>query len=316
MLETCPKCEREQGPDSRYGFPELVGACRLQLGTLIVDEHQLPAEKPLAPSEQIRLLIESLAFQATRVAKSSGPEPVPDLRVAIRRLDQAITTYKTYLPRKSVKRIRKRLKTVLSAAGAVRDCDIAAKILSKISQPGAVAFNRHVQHLRRDHERSLLLELKTLSLRTRISKWCDSLSLNPSQSDLNVQTVQTIAMGRLPKLARRFFGAGEKAAGHGSAKELHSLRSTGISDRRWLRQEASRCLVAIGTAQDSPVSRSLGRKVFRHDEYPMDSFLTKDRGGLGRCQQARCCRRGMAYGVAKGRLGTCVEGIKEVQELP
>jgi CHAD domain-containing protein len=191
---------------------------------MIIQEDSSRSEKPLAPTEQIRLLIERLAFQTNRVAKSPGPEPVHDLRVAIRRLDQAITIYKIHLPRKSVKRIRKQLKAVLSAAGAVRDCDIATKILAKTMQPGAAALNRHVRQLRSDHERSLLLELRTLSLRTRILKWCDSLSLNAPPSDLNVQTVRTIAMESLPKLARRFFGAGEEAAGHGSGKELHSLR--------------------------------------------------------------------------------------------
>src|SRR5215831_17277706 len=78
-------------------------------------------ERVFAPTEQLRRLIERLAFQANRVAKSPGPDAVHDLRVAVRRLDQAITTYNVHLPRKPAKRIRKQLKTVLSAAGAVRD---------------------------------------------------------------------------------------------------------------------------------------------------------------------------------------------------
>jgi len=189
------------------------------------DEQRQRSEAPLAaPAEQIRRLIETFAFQANRVAKSPSADSVHDLRVAIRRLDQAITTYKVHLPRKQVKRIRKQLRGVLSAAGAVRDYDIAAGILAKTRQPGAAGLIRYVRQLRRDGERPLLLELKNLSLRSRISKWCDGLSLNAPPIDFNLRTVETLAISNVPRLARRFFNTGERAAGHSSAKELHDLR--------------------------------------------------------------------------------------------
>jgi hypothetical protein len=68
--------------------------------------------------------------------------------------------------RKAAKRTRKQLKVILSAAGVPRDCDIAAKILSKSARPGAAQF-RHVHAQRRNAEKSLLVTLKRVSLRTR-----------------------------------------------------------------------------------------------------------------------------------------------------
>ena len=175
-------------------------------------------------TEQLRRLFERLAFQANRVAKSPSANPVHDLRVAVRRLDQAITTYSVHLPRKPAKRIRKQLKTVLSAAGAVRDCDIASKISEKFSQPEAMVLNRYARELRKNKEKSLLLILKNLFLRTRLSKWCDNLSLNTPPSDFHTDTVEALATSSLPGLAWRFFDGGEKAAGYTSAEELHNFR--------------------------------------------------------------------------------------------
>jgi len=191
---------------------------------LIIREQPQGFERELAPTEQLRRLIERLAFQANRVAKSPGVDAVHDLRVAIRRLDQAITVHKVHLPRKPAKRVRKQLKTLLSAAGAVRNYDIASKISEKFSESGARVLNRYARELRKSNEKSLLFILKNLSLRTRLSKWCDNLGLNTPAGDFHVDTVGALATGSLPGLARRFFDAGEKAAGHTSAEELHDFR--------------------------------------------------------------------------------------------
>jgi CHAD domain-containing protein len=194
------------------------------LVTLSRQEQPQSFEKLSPPAEQIRRLVERLAFQANRVGKSAGAAPVHDLRVAVRRLGSAIATYRVHLPRKPFKRIRKQLKTVLSAAGAVRDYDIAGEILTRTRQPGAIALKRCAHELRRENEKSLLRILKNLSLRTRTSKWCDNLSLNASPADFQVDTLEGIATGSLPRLSRRFFDAGERAARSGSLAELHNLR--------------------------------------------------------------------------------------------
>src|SRR6185503_58162 len=133
------------------------------------------------PQEQVRRRIERLAFQARRTIRSAAPESVHDLLVAIRRAEQALVTLKVYFPRKPAKKIRKQLKVVLAAAGAVRDFDIAIEILARTDQPGAAELRRDIRTRRKTAGKSLLAALKRLSLRTRLSRWCDELNLSAPQ---------------------------------------------------------------------------------------------------------------------------------------
>jgi CHAD domain-containing protein len=181
-------------------------------------------DKLSQPGEQISRLVDRLAFQANRTAKSPTSDAVHDLRVAIRRLEQALVTFKVHLPRKQVKRIRKQLKAVLSCAGVLRDYDVAARILSKIGQPGAAALHREVQARRTDAEKALLVKLRRLSLRTRASKWRDDLKLNAPQPDFDAGMLGTMARSAMPRLAQNLFDAGEEAASHSSVERLHDFR--------------------------------------------------------------------------------------------
>jgi len=179
--------------------------------------------KHSAADEKVRRLLERLVFQGNRTAKGSSPEAVHDLRVAIRRAEQALVTFKPLLPRKAAKRIRKQLKAVLSAAGAVRDYDVAIKILMKIEQPGAAELRREIRTRRKTAERTLLACLKRLSLRTKISQWFADLELHALRSESAPET-RIEAAHSLPRLAQRFFKAGHSAISHDSGEKLHEFR--------------------------------------------------------------------------------------------
>ena len=153
--------------------------------------------------EQIRRLIERLAFQANRAAKGASPDAVHDLRVAIRRAEQALVAFKPQLPRKVGKRIRKQLKAVLSTAGEVRDYDIAIKVMLKTDQPGALELGREIRARRKTAERSLLSRLRRLSLRTRISRWLTDLKL-PAPQLGSEDAMRSMATSALPRLAQTF----------------------------------------------------------------------------------------------------------------
>ena len=181
-------------------------------------------ERDLLPSEYIRRAIERLAFQANRTAKSPRPDAVHDLRVAIRRAEQALVTFRDHVPRKSLRRIRKQLKAVLSCAGALRDCDVAAKILAKIRQPGAAALGRRIQVSRKHAEKELLTRLRHLSLRTRVSRWCDDLKLNALQAEFDADALRALGKETLSRLAQRFFQAGETAFTQSTGERLHDFR--------------------------------------------------------------------------------------------
>jgi len=179
-------------------------------------------ENDWLPGNQIRRQIERLAFEVNRTLRTPSSDAVHDLRVAIRRLSQALVTFKDHLFHKTVKRIRRKLKAVLSAVGRVRDCDIAIKILSRTKRPGAGSLLHQIGVRRRGAERALLASLKRLSLRTHVSYWCDDLSL-PSHNETSMTALAQEARGALPQLAQRFFDAG-KAASQTSGKRLHEFR--------------------------------------------------------------------------------------------
>lgn len=171
----------------------------------------------------MRRRIERLAFQGNRTSKSPKPDAVHDLRVAIRRAEQGLVTFKHYLPRKVAKRIRKQLKTVLSSAGTLRDLDIAIEILAKNGQPDAAELRRAIRVRRKSAERSLLTRLKRLSLRTRVSRWCEDLRLDTQPANFEADLC-TLATGTLPRLAQRFFEAGDAASSQDSGDKLHEFR--------------------------------------------------------------------------------------------
>lgn len=180
-------------------------------------------ERIAPPEEQVRMRFERLAFQGNRTSKFPKPDAVHDLRVAIRRAEQALVTFKHYLPRKAAKRIRKQLKTVLSSAGAVRDLDIAIEILSNNGQPGAAELRRAIRVRRKTGEKPLLTRLKRLSLRTRVSRWCEDLRLDTLPANFEPD-LRTLARGTLPRLAQRFFDAGHVASSQHSGEKLHEFR--------------------------------------------------------------------------------------------
>jgi CHAD domain-containing protein len=169
-------------------------------------------------------LLERLAFEANRTAKFPNSDAVHDLRVAIRRFQQGLVTFKSHFPRKAAKRLRQLLKALLTAAGKLRDCDIAAGILSHSSQPGAGALQRHARIQRRSAEKALLALLKRASFCSRVSKLCSDLNLDTAQADFDPERVRALARSILAQLAQRFFAAGNEAAAHGSGKKLHAFR--------------------------------------------------------------------------------------------
>ena len=74
--------------------------------------------------------IGKLAFEVLNTVRTADAETVHDLRVAIRRFNQSVAVFGSLLPKREVKRIRKRLRRVMESAGAIRDRDIALEFLA------------------------------------------------------------------------------------------------------------------------------------------------------------------------------------------
>jgi CHAD domain-containing protein len=80
---------------------------------------------------QTAALLRRLAFEVNRAAKSCDEGSVHDLRVAIRRLSRCLKVFSQFYPDQSAKKLRRRLKTLMDAAGTLRDLDIALDLVAE-----------------------------------------------------------------------------------------------------------------------------------------------------------------------------------------
>ena len=80
--------------------------------------------------EQIRVLAERFHAEVKRASEKTSPEVIHDVRVATRRLRQALRVFGPLTDKKAAKRARRELKPLIEAGGAVRDCDIAMQLFS------------------------------------------------------------------------------------------------------------------------------------------------------------------------------------------
>src|SRR5215472_17758188 len=105
--------------------------------------------------DQSTRLLRQLAFQIRQTLHSHDPEAVHDLRVAIRRLTQALAISKSFLPSRAVKKIRRRTKAIMTLAAAVRDCDIALKLVSLSRAEDAATVETKLRTRRADAQKVL-----------------------------------------------------------------------------------------------------------------------------------------------------------------
>ena len=68
-------------------------------------------------------------------AKSPGVEAVHKMRVSIRRLQQALRLFRQFFRNRGVERLRKQLKEVMTAAGELRNYDIAIALARRLGTP-------------------------------------------------------------------------------------------------------------------------------------------------------------------------------------
>jgi CHAD domain-containing protein len=170
-------------------------------------------------SRSIARLLERLAYQVSVTAHSPGAENIHDLRVAVRRFEQALVTFREALPSRDVKRIRRKLKNLMGHAGDVRDCDVAHKILAKCQEPGASALKGRLADERKAKLPGLTAALRRWGARRTSSKW--RAALLPVAADGTFHH-------HLSKLARKFLAHGEAAAKSKTSSEaLHAFRIEG-----------------------------------------------------------------------------------------
>jgi CHAD domain-containing protein len=127
--------------------------------------------------QQTALLMNRLSVAVNRAAREGDEQAIHDIRVAMRRLSRCLKVFAPFYPDGSWKRIRRRISRLLTAAGAVRDCDIAIELAlrSGVSRRSAMIVQLAAQ--RRKSGRDLLLEIRRWKGRDYPRQWRSRLEL-------------------------------------------------------------------------------------------------------------------------------------------
>src|ERR1035441_6228769 len=158
---------------------------------------------------QATRLLERLAFQMNGAAHSPHAGAIHDLRVAMRRFSQVLSACKACFPARSVRKMRRRLKLIMTLAGEVRDTDVALQL---IAAAGASSLEAKLRARRKTAAKTLVAALKHWTARKSVSKWRAALESGIPSRELRQSKAEAFAHRELPRLGARFFREGARAA--------------------------------------------------------------------------------------------------------
>lgn len=147
-------------------------------------------------------------IERSRVAL--GVDEVHDLRVALRRYNEALRLFETWTGRRYSKGLRDRMRPLRQTAGEVRDLDVAADLLRKANS--AISLDA-----RRAGAAVMLADALAVEF--------DS---PPPPLILTAELAAEVARASLPKAAKAYFRTGAKLrAGTPPDEQLHAFRIDG-----------------------------------------------------------------------------------------
>lgn len=172
---------------------------------------------------------ESLAFFVERASRTVGEDAVHKLRVAARRLASALDAFADHFPASGAAKVAKHAKRLRSAAGSVRDHDIALALAAEL---GLELPEKTIERVERDRNKAseqLRGGLARLKGKSPGAEWDHVLHLTgKGRGAAPGPTAASYAAALLPQMASEFFEAGHKAAAPAAAIEtLHAFRILG-----------------------------------------------------------------------------------------
>jgi CHAD domain-containing protein len=126
---------------------------------------------------QTAILLRRFAYEVGHVAKSENAATIHDLRVAIRRLSNCLRLFAKFYPGHAGKRIRHRLDGLMTAAGTVRDLDIALELLREAGMSSRTSLASRLRDERRKSANHLAREIRLWKNRGFSRKWRSRLDL-------------------------------------------------------------------------------------------------------------------------------------------
>lgn len=175
--------------------------------------------------QQTDLKIDRVLAELDRTRQQPGEEAIHDLRVSIRRLAQALRLFGELLGAKRARKLRNRLRPVLKAAGEARNRDVALLILKEANIPDTGDVVAAIETDREKHVQKLIALVGSLEGAELHTEW-----KTPKSGDLwdPELTPAENARAALPKLARKFLNAGERAIDSATTwTDLHQFRLRG-----------------------------------------------------------------------------------------
>ena len=127
--------------------------------------------------QQTALLMNRLSIAVNRAARDGDEQAIHDIRVAMRRLSRCLKVFAAFYPDGSWRKIRRRIAGLMTAAGAVRDCDIAIELAIRAGVPRRSAVVLQLAAHRRKTGRDLLLEVRRWKQRNYARQWHSRLEL-------------------------------------------------------------------------------------------------------------------------------------------
>lgn len=151
-----------------------------------------------------------VAAEIERSRGSLGVEEVHDLRVALRRYNEALQLFERWTGRRYAKALRGRMKPLRQTAGQLRDLDVAAELLTKAGSAISLEFER-------DEARTRLAAALT-------ARFEDP----PPPLVIEEEPAGQVARTLLPKMAKQYFRTGSRLrAGNPAGEQLHDFRIEG-----------------------------------------------------------------------------------------
>jgi CHAD domain-containing protein len=127
--------------------------------------------------EQVNQLLTKLAFAAGSCVRSHDADSVHDLRVAIRRLTEALLEFSQFLPRKGLKKVRRRMRKVMDLAAEARNRDVSLKLFEEAGVEPGKPPSEGLAADRKAARRQLVDALKRWQRRDFWARWRDQLGL-------------------------------------------------------------------------------------------------------------------------------------------
>lgn len=183
-------------------------------------------------ARHIEARLDRFAYQLGRGSKSTDPDTVHDLRVAIRRYESCVKAFDGFFAVRPVRKFHNRLREILKPAGLVRDRDIALGLALEAGMSHDTPLVVTLSGQRKYWAKSLTADLKRWTKRHPSDKWRRRLvaALNDDTHDPKsvwdpTRTSSENAAAVLPKIAQGFFQLGRKVVQPETPdKKLHRFR--------------------------------------------------------------------------------------------